>query len=42
MQPQIPVKVSRRATLGFVVEGQMPAAVMVAATPPQSARRMAG
>lgn len=42
MQPQIPVKVSRRATLGFVVEGQMPAAVIVAATPPQSARRLAG
>jgi len=42
MQPQVAVKVSRRATLGFVVEGQMPPGVMAAATPPQSARRMAG
>jgi len=42
MQPQVAVKVSRRATLGFVVEGHMPAAVMAAATPPQPARRLAG
>jgi len=43
MQPQVPVKVSRRATLGFVVEGEIPAAVMNVAAPPATAvRRMAG
>jgi len=43
MQPQIAVKVSRRATLGFVVEGEIPAAVMNVAAPPATAvRRMAG
>lgn len=42
MQPQVSVKVSRRATLGFVVEGDIPVAVMTAATPPSPARRLAG
>lgn len=43
MQPQVSVKVSRRATLGFVVEGEIPAAVMNVAAPPATAvRRMAG
>ena len=43
MQPQVAVKVSRRATLGFVVEGEIPPAVMnVAAPPATSVRRMAG
>ena len=42
MQPQVAVKVSRRATLGFVVEGQMPPTVITAATPPNAARRLAG
>lgn len=42
MQPQVSVKVSRRATLGFVVEGDIPVAVMTAATPPPPARRLAG
>ena len=41
MQPQTPVRVMRRATLGFVVEGKMPPAVVTAASPP-AARRMAG
>jgi flagellar biosynthesis protein FlhG len=42
MQPQVPVKVSRRASLGFVVEGDSRVAVMTAATPPTPARRLAG
>jgi hypothetical protein len=43
MQPQVLVTVSRRATLGFVVEGEMPPSVMNAAAPPASSvRRMAG
>jgi len=43
MQPQVPVKVSRRATLGFVVEGEIPPTVMNVAAPPATAvRRMAG
>lgn len=43
MQPQVLVKVSRRATLGFVVEGEIPPAVMNAAAPPATnVRRMAG
>ena len=43
MQPQVAVKVTRRATMGFVVEGEMPAAVMNAAAPVATpVRRMAG
>ena len=43
MQPQVLVTVSRRATLGFVVEGEIPPSVMNAAAPPASSvRRMAG
>ncbi|HEY4393274.1 MAG TPA: hypothetical protein VGP64_04400, partial [Polyangia bacterium] len=43
MQPRVEVVVSRRATLGFVVEGEIPPAVMnVAAPPATSVRRMAG
>ena len=43
MQPQVVVKVSRRATLGFVVEGEIPPTVMNVAAPPATAvRRMAG
>ena len=42
MQPQAPVKVIRRATMGFVVEGLIPPAVTAAAAPGASARRLAG
>jgi flagellar biosynthesis protein FlhG len=43
MQPQVTVKVTRRATMGFVVEGEMPPAVMNAAAPVATpVRRMAG
>lgn len=42
MQPQTRVKVTRRATMGFVVEGQIPPAVTTAAAAPSNARRVAG
>jgi len=43
MQPQVTVKVTRRATLGFVVEGEIPIAVMNAAAPAATpVRRAAG
>ncbi len=43
MQPQARVKVIRRATMGFVVEGQIPPVVTAAATPGAAgARRLAG
>jgi hypothetical protein len=43
MQPQVVVKVTRRATLGFVVEGEIPIAVMNAAAPAATpVRRAAG
>jgi flagellar biosynthesis protein FlhG len=42
MQPQTRVKVIRRAATGFVVEGEIPAAVTTAAAPPPGARRSAG
>jgi flagellar biosynthesis protein FlhG len=41
MQPQVPVKVIRRATMGFVVEGEIPSAVTNVAIP-AGARRLAG
>ena len=42
MQPQTRVKVIRRAANGFVVEGEIPAAVTAAAAPGPGARRSAG
>jgi flagellar biosynthesis protein FlhG len=42
MQPQVPVKVIRRATMGFVVEGEMPPAVTNMAVPAAGPRRVAG
>jgi flagellar biosynthesis protein FlhG len=42
MQPHVPVKVIRKATTGFVVEGEMPAAVTAAAAQGVGARRLAG
>jgi hypothetical protein len=42
MQPQTRVKVIRRAATGFVVEGEIPAAVISAAAPAAGARRVAG
>jgi len=43
MQPQVPVKVTRRTTLGFVVEGEIPVGVMNAAAPAATpVRRAAG
>jgi hypothetical protein len=43
MQPQAPVKVIRRATMGFVVEGDIPSSVTsLAAVPSTGARRLAG
>jgi flagellar biosynthesis protein FlhG len=43
-QPRAPVKVTRRATLGFAVEGEIPTTVTAAATVPgaSSPRRLAG
>jgi flagellar biosynthesis protein FlhG len=42
MQPHVPVKVIRKATTGFVLEGQMPAGVTAAAAQGVGARRLAG
>jgi flagellar biosynthesis protein FlhG len=42
MQPQARVKVIRRATTGFVVEGEIPPVVTAAAIPSGGARRLAG
>ena len=41
-QPQAKVKVIRRATMGFVVEGEIPPVVTSAAAPVAGARRVAG